>query len=214
VDVESGGVAGFSASAQGEQGCALLLVCVDAVASVGGGVLAFGRVGRHGGAKGVDQRLLEKDLHGVAAAAVGFVIGGAEAQMNVRGASLIPAGNDGGELHFAGGVGDLVSAQPGICCSGLAAFCGIDALRVAVPDINLNALHGHATVLTVENIEVESEGDALLRAGAVEVGKDVAAQIAAGAVVDEVGPSSPSNVSAQEEAAPTVSVTAEEVLAA
>ena len=76
--------------------------------------------------------------------------------VNVNGAAAVPAGIDGGELHLTALVGDLVAAQEllsaGINSAGAAArvigaFVGINALRVAVPDIDVGACKGSTAPL-------------------------------------------------------------------
>src|SRR5579859_4547400 len=106
--------------------------------------------------------------------------------MDVGGAALIPAGDDGGELYFAVHVGELIAAEPALTGGGFAALGRIDAAGVAVPDVDLDVLHGGTTFLAIEDVESESERDAGLGVGAIEVGKNVGAQVAGGAVVDEV----------------------------
>jgi hypothetical protein len=55
-----------------------------------------------------------------------------------------------------------------------------------VPDIDLHSFHRRATVFAVEYIDGECEWDAALRTCAVQVGKDVGAQVPGGAVVHKV----------------------------
>ena len=80
------------------------------VDGIGGGIGTMGTVGRDGGVDGVDRVFGKEELRGVCAAVGSAVIGGAKTEMDVRGAALIPAGNDGGESDEAGGICKLVAA--------------------------------------------------------------------------------------------------------
>ena len=82
------------------------------VDGVGGGIGTVGTVRRDGGVNGVDRVFGKEELRGIRAAIGRAVVGGAEAKMDVRGAALIPAGNDGGESDEASGVSELIAAKP------------------------------------------------------------------------------------------------------
>src|SRR5437660_7393685 len=94
--------------------------------------------------------------------------------MDVHGSSGVPAGIYGCEPGDAVGAGQLIAAQKSLSDRGLSRHVGVDASRVAVPDIDLRAAKGGAPARAhPRHLESEVEGHAVsLRSGG-RIGRDI-----------------------------------------